>query len=204
MENISTRALVSFGISLLAVAAIIVVVILVTDEPAPVTTIPSAADTTTTQEEDTSTTSGPASSISSSTSSTSTSSVSTTTEGNDSTTTSFGVFDEAAAVEDFVLDFASAIDDGDVDFLFDRLHPAVKATYDEGECRQHIEEEILRLEDYQQAGPVEGPFDSEFGEFPLTTYEVPVTFTFEESDFESSASYSLTEGTVRWFAMCDQ
>jgi hypothetical protein len=117
-------------------------------------------------------------------------------------TTTFPVFDEVGAVEAFVLEFAAAIDREDVDFLYERLHPAVKTTFDESICRTHIESEILDLDGYRQTGPVEGPLDTEFAEFLLTTYEVPVAFDFDGQAFESSASYSLTEGTVRWFAQC--
>lgn len=117
-------------------------------------------------------------------------------------TTTFPVFDEVGAVEAFVLEFAAALDREDVDFLYERLHPAVKSTFDESTCRTHIESEILDLDGYRQTGPVEGPLDTEFAEFLLTTYEVPVAFDFDGQAFESSASYSLTEGTVRWFAQC--
>ncbi|MEX1037504.1 MAG: hypothetical protein WDZ96_01450 [Acidimicrobiia bacterium] len=126
----------------------------------------------------------------------------TTTADGQPTTTSTGVFDEVGAVEAFITEFAEAIASGDSEFLFDRLHPAVKATYDEAECLEHIDDEILLLESYRSIGPIVGPLDSEFGEFPITSYEVPVAFDFEDEEFESNAVFSLTEGTVRWFTEC--
>lgn len=126
----------------------------------------------------------------------------TTTTADGQPTTSTGVFDEVGAVEAFVGELSAAIAAGDSEFLFDRLHPAVKATYDEAECREHIDDEILLLESYRSTGPIVGPFDSEFGEFPITSYEVPVAFDLEDEEFESTAVFSLTEGTVRWFTEC--
>lgn len=204
MENISTRALIAWGIGLLTLAGVIALVILLTSGDPTSTTPPVAGDTTTTALSSVPSTTEPLTSTSSTTPSTTTTADTTTTAAEPSTSTTFGLFDEVGAVTEFVTDFADAIDRGDIDFLYERLHPAVKATYEESTCRGFIADQILALEDYRIDGPVTGPFSSEFGEFQVTTYEVPVTFTFEDTDFESSASYSLTEGTVRWFAACDQ
>lgn len=117
-------------------------------------------------------------------------------------TTPGGVFDEVGAVEAFVEDFAEAIDAGDSSFLFERLHPAVKATYEDDVCRAYIDDRVLLIDDYLQVGPVTGPFDSEFGEFPITSYEVQVSFEIDGAQTEEQAVFSLTEGVVRWFAEC--
>ncbi len=130
-----------------------------------------------------------------------TAAVTTTTSQPDPTFT-VGVFDEVAAVEEFIDDFAGAIESGDSEFLFERLHPAVKATYEEEACRGHIDERVLTVDGYRQEGPVVGPFDAEFGEFPITSYEVLVNFEIDGDPIEESAVFSLTEGVVRWFAEC--
>lgn len=127
----------------------------------------------------------------------------TTTTAESSPTTSGGVFDEEAAVEEFVEDFAGAIDARDSDFLFERLHPAVRATYEDDLCRTYVDDLVFDLDAYRQLGPVVGPFDSEFGEFPITAYEVRVSYEIDGDPVEEPAVFSLTEGVVRWFAECD-
>jgi len=126
----------------------------------------------------------------------------TTTSSEPDPTTTVGVFDEVAAVEEFLEEFAGAIATGDSAFLFERLHPAVKATYDEGVCRAYIDDSVLPLDEYRQEGPVIGPLDSEFGEFPITSYEALVGFEIDGVPVEETAVFSLTEGVVRWFAEC--
>ena len=133
---------------------------------------------------------------------TTTPAIETTTTAEPSPTTPDGVFDEVGAVEAFVEDFAEAIDAGDSSFLFERLHPAVKATYEDDMCRAYIDDRVLLIDDYRQVGPVIGPFDSEFGEFPITSYEVRVSFEIDADPTEEQAVFSLTEGVVRWFAEC--
>lgn len=133
---------------------------------------------------------------------TTTTAIETTTTTVPDSTTSPGVFDEEAAVEVFIEDFAGAIEDGDSDFLFERLHPAVRATYEDAMCRAYIDDWIRGLDDYRQFGPVVGPFDSEFGDFPITAYEVRVSFEIDGEPMEQPAVFSLTEGVVRWFAEC--
>lgn len=157
-----------------------------TSEPPPTDTSTSALETTTTAFATT----------------TSVLETTTTTTTEPSPTTPGGVFDEVGAVEAFVEDFAEAIDAGDSSFLFERLHPAVKATYEDDLCRAYIDDRVLPIDDYLQVGPVTGPFDSEFGEFPITSYEVRVSFEIDGDQTEEQAVFSLTEGVVRWFAEC--
>lgn len=155
-----------------------------TTEPPPTDTTTTASETTTTSLE------------------TTTTALETTTTTETVPTTSGGVFDEDAAVEAFIEDFAAAIDAGDSGFLFDRLHPAVKATYEDHLCRSYIDDRVFDLDDYRQVGSVVGPFDSEFGEFPISAYEVRVSFEIDGDPMTEPAVFSLTEGVVRWFAEC--
>jgi hypothetical protein len=133
---------------------------------------------------------------------TSTTVLETTTTDQTETTTTVGVFDEVAAVEAFIGEFAGAVESGDAAFLFERLHPAVKATYEEDVCRGYIDDLVLVHEDYRQDGPILGPFESGFGEFPITSYEVRLAFESEGVSMATTAVFSLTEGVVRWFAEC--
>lgn len=128
--------------------------------------------------------------------------IETTTTLDPATTATVGVFDEVDAVETFIADFAGAIESGDSAFLFERLHPAVKATYEEEVCRAYIDDSVLPLENYRQVGPVVGPLDSEFGEFPMTSYEAGVAFEIAGEPMETTAVFSLTEGVVRWLVDC--
>lgn len=200
MSRIPRAALIAIGVVLLGGAAFLLGGLAA--GPSTQTTVGLVAATSTTVAE-TSTTTTAATTIASTATIGVPGDTTTTTVPTTTSTAGSGVFDEVAAVSAFVEEFAEAISASDVDFLYERLHPAVKATYDEAACRGFIEDQILALEDYRAIGPVTGPFDSEFGGFPVTTYEVEVAYTFDETDFESSASYSLTEGTVRWFAQCE-
>lgn len=155
-----------------------------TSEPPPIDTTTTTLETTTTALE------------------TTTTALETTTTTERNPSTSVGVFDEDAAVVAFIEDFAGAIDARDSDFLFERLHPAVRATYEDDMCRTYIDDGILVIDDYRQVGPVVGPFDSEFGDFPITAYEVRVSFEIDGDPMEEPAVFSLTEGVVRWFAEC--
>jgi hypothetical protein len=50
--------------------------------------------------------------------------------------------------------FAKAIDAGDSSCLFERLHPAVKATYEDAMCRVYIGDRVLLEDESLQVGPV--------------------------------------------------
>lgn len=132
---------------------------------------------------------------------------STTTSGSTSTTrppttttapaTTTTTIDPATRVEAFVVEFASAIEAGDVDFLYDTLSPDVVELFGSDLCRGFIEDEILLLEDYRVSGEVTPITDTG----PVDQFEVPVTFTFRGSEFESNAMFAIDDG-VRWFGEC--
>ena len=103
--------------------------------------------------------------------------------------------------------FATAIMEGDADFLFDRLHPAVVGGFGADLCRTWIEEEILVLENYRVTGPVTGPQDQSFtspvGEGIIeSAFSAPVTFTFSGQEFESDGGFALVEDEMRWLGQC--
>ena len=86
---------------------------------------------------------------------TTTGAASTTTPGEATTTTTTAV--PVETVEDFFVDYVQAIESGDVDFLFARLHPVVLDQPSADTCRGFIEREVLALEDYRTTGPAVGP-----------------------------------------------
>lgn len=128
----------------------------------------------------------------------------TTTSTTTSTTTTL-VPDET--VEDFVVRFASAIEDGDVDFLFDRLHPAVVGGFGMDLCRSWITNEILVLENYRLTGPVVGPQEQSFttpvGQGIIENgFAAPVAFTFQGQEFESEGGFALIGSEMFWLGQC--
>ena len=110
-------------------------------------------------------------------------------------------------MEDFLVAFAAAIAAGDVDYLFDRLHPAVVGGYGPELCRTWIEVEILQLVDYQLTGPVEGPVGQPFTT-PAGTgtiedaYSAPVSFVFQGQLFDVVGGFALIDSEMHWLGEC--
>lgn len=148
-----------------------------------------------------------AESTSTSASSTTTSTTTTATTTTTPTTTTTTTIPVTETVQDFVLMFAAAIDGGDSEFLFARLHPAVTGGFGLEVCRSWIEAEILQLRGYQLTGPVEGPVDQTFttpaGEGVIAdAYSAPVSFDFQGQTFDSEGGFALVEGEMRWLGQC--
>ncbi len=114
----------------------------------------------------------------------------------------------AESVEGFIEAFAAALERGDVDFLFDRLHPVVLELKDAGVCRAYIEQEFLQIRDYRLVGSVEGPFPRTFSgagesyDVP-ELYEAEVAFLFQGQAFEATAALAPVEGAMHWFTECE-
>lgn len=110
--------------------------------------------------------------------------------------------DADAAIASFVPVFADAIDRQDGDFLFDTLHPAVLALFDEATCRAFIADEILQLGQYRLIGEVDGPTTQLVADMEVEMYQAPVAFVFQGQEFTSEAAFALVEDSVRWFTQC--
>lgn len=111
------------------------------------------------------------------------------------------------SVEDFVQAFAAAIAAGDVDFLFDRLHPAVVGGFGPALCRSWIEGEILLLGEYKLSGPVEGPRDQSFttpaGTGTISNaFAAPVSFIFQGQSFDGDGGFALVGNDMFWLGQC--
>ena len=110
-------------------------------------------------------------------------------------------------VEEFVIAFAAAIASGDVDFLVNRLHPAVVGGFGPALCRTWIETEILELLDYQVTGPTVGPHAQTFTT-PAGTgtieeaFSAPVNFVFQGQKFDAEGDFALVDGEMRWMGQC--
>lgn len=155
-----------------------------------------ASDTTTTQDSTASTTSTTTATTPTTTPSTSTTLTPSTTTTVATTTTTA---DPATLVEAFVVEFAAAIEAGDVESLFATLSPDVVDLFGADLCRDFIESEILLLEDYRISGDVTRIEDT--GSGPVEQFEAPVTFTFQGSEFDANAMFAIDDG-VRWFGEC--
>ena len=118
----------------------------------------------------------------------------------EATTTTTAAADQT--VEEFFPDYVAAIESGDVDFLFDRLHPAVVEQFDPELCRAFIEREILALGNYQVTGDVTGPAPQDIGGATYEVYSAPVSFDFQGESFEGTASFAVVDGEIRWFTTC--
>lgn len=110
--------------------------------------------------------------------------------------------DPIHAIEAFVPEFAGMIAANDVDGLFNSLHPAVLDQQDADLCRTYIEREILALVDYRLTGAVTGPNPTTFGSTTVDVYSGPVSFTYQGQSFDSTATFALVDGNVRWFTTC--
>ena len=130
---------------------------------------------------------------------TTTTAVAVTTTAAPATTTT--TVDLVSAIDAFVPTFADAIARGDVDFLYESLHPIVTDLFDEELCRSFIEAEILLLEDYRLIGDVTGPETENIGGQAIDAFTGPVGFGFQGEEFESNATFAYEEG-VRWFTEC--
>lgn len=110
-------------------------------------------------------------------------------------------------VEEFVIAFAAAIASGDVDFLVNRLHPAVVGGFGSALCRTWIETEILELVDYQVTGPTVGPHAQTFTT-PAGTgtieeaFSAPVSFVFQGQKFDAEGDFALVDSEMRWMGQC--
>lgn len=110
-------------------------------------------------------------------------------------------------VEGFVVAFGTALDADDLDFVFSRLHPAVIDAYGEDLCLAWTEREILALENYQMTGTHtelgRSTVDLPGGAVPVEElFEVPISFVFQGSSFEDTASYAREDGIVFWLGNC--
>jgi len=111
--------------------------------------------------------------------------------------------DTAAAVTGFFDAYVAAIDAGEVDFLFDTLHPLVLDQPTADLCRAFIEREILALENYRTNGDIGEPVSQDVaGTIVPQLYSIPVAFEFQGQTFEGTATFAPVEGEMRWFTTC--
>lgn len=113
----------------------------------------------------------------------------------------------AAAIELFVEEYRAALDNDDVAFLFDWLHPGVKDGYGSDLCREWVAREIAALESYELTGPLVGPgtatISTESGTFEVDDlYSGPISFVYQGASFEGQAQFAVQDGSIYWLGIC--
>lgn len=113
----------------------------------------------------------------------------------------------AGAIEVFVEDYRVALDNDDVAFLFDWLHPDVKDGYGSDLCHEWVEREIAALESYELTGPLVGPssatISTERGTFEVDDlYSGPISFVYQGAPFEGQAQFAVQDGSIYWLGIC--
>jgi len=113
----------------------------------------------------------------------------------------------ASAIEGFVEDYRAALDDDDVAFLFEWLHPEVKDGYGLDLCREWVAREIAALESYELTGPLIGPssatISTETGTFEVDhLYSGPISFVYQGASFQGQAQFAIREGSIYWLGIC--
>jgi hypothetical protein len=173
------------------------------------TTQDAAATTSTIVETTTSTPSTTASAAdTTSTSATSSTTTSTsTTESTSSTSSTSTSPDDPETVEEFVEEFSEALEDGDREFVLERLHPVVIDGWGAELCETWVDTEIMALSDYTlvsvNEGPVTRTVNTPAGAQQVENFfDASVTFTFEGQDFEASGSFALVDSDMYWLGQC--
>lgn len=110
------------------------------------------------------------------------------------------------AIGTFITEFGAAIANGDVEWLFDHLNPAMPLEYGEDVCRGFISTDILALTEYTLTGEVAGPetktFETGVGTLTIdNVYTADTSFVFQGQQFDAKADF-VYEDTVTWLAVC--
>lgn len=116
--------------------------------------------------------------------------------------------DATSLVEGFIVDLGDAISSGDTDAVFSSLHPDIVEGFGSDVCRNWVETQIMALVDYRSAGNASGPtpgslqtpngvivFDERFS--------VPISFTFNGQDLETTADFVILDGEVYFTGTCE-
>lgn len=124
-----------------------------------------------------------------------------------SSTTSSSLPAEPETVEEFVEDFAAALEDGDREFVLERLHPVVIDGWGAELCESWVDSEIMMLSNYTllavDTGPITQQVDTPAGPAEVENYfGTTVSYTFQGQDFESGGSFALVDDTMFWLGQC--
>lgn len=115
--------------------------------------------------------------------------------------------DDPETVEEFVEDFADALEDGDREFVLETLHPVVIEGWGAELCESWVDSEIMALSDYTLVSVNEGPItrtvDTPAGAQEVENFfDTSVTFTFQGQSFDAAGSFALIEDDMYWLGQC--
>jgi len=110
-------------------------------------------------------------------------------------------------VEEFLVAFSAALDSGDRDFVYTRLHPEVVTGWGADLCSAWVDREIMELSDYTFVSLVSGPVTQTVttpnGTATILDYfTASVTFVFQGETFNSDGGYALIDGEMYWLGQC--
>ena len=113
----------------------------------------------------------------------------------------------AETVDEFIAAFDTALKSGDLDFVYDRLHPVTTDAFGTDVCRAFVDSQFSLASALVMAGAAVGPDDVD--KFIAgKNYTVPdrftaeVTLTFQGQDFPLTGEYALVDGEMRWLSDC--
>jgi len=106
-----------------------------------------------------------------------------------------------------VEDYAQALEDGDREFIRERLHPVVIDGWGEDLCEAWIDREVMGLSNYVlvsvDRGPVLQTVDTPNGAVEVEDFfSGSVTYTYQGQDFEGGGSFALIDTTMFWLGQC--
>ncbi len=115
---------------------------------------------------------------------------------------------EPETVASFVFRLDAALEAGDLDFAFSRLHPLAVSAAGQNVCRRYIDNDFAAATDIILAGDVVGPntITKTVGEFTQRIrdhYTAQVTLTFAGEDFVLDAEFASIGGRMYWFSTCE-
>ena len=110
-------------------------------------------------------------------------------------------------IESFVLAYAAALEAGDSEFVFSRLHEATVDGWGQALCTTWVDREIMALSDYRlvsvNAGPVTRIFTTPAGSVSLDEfYDATVSFVFSGQTFESTGAFARIGTEIFWLGQC--
>ena len=111
------------------------------------------------------------------------------------------------SVEGFIQTFSQALDDGDGEFVFARLHPVVIEGWGEDLCSTWVDREIMALSAYTFLALVDGPLarvvDTPNGRMTVPDYyTATVRFTFQGETSLADSGFALVGTEMHWLGQC--
>ncbi len=110
-------------------------------------------------------------------------------------------------VEEFIRALSRALDDGDSEFVFGRLHPAVIAGWGEDLCSAWVDRDIMALSAYTFLALVDGPLarvvDTPNGRVTVPDYyTATVSYTFQGETSLADSGFALVGTEMHWLGQC--